>query len=78
MIKTIGLMRLAFLVLFGLGVVAVWTYQLGWVEPRRRCEASGRWWSGADRQCAVPVSVSVFTGRPTPVEIEAARAAKLP
>lgn len=78
MTKTIGRLRWAFLALFAVLTVGVWTYQIGWVQPRKRCEATGRWWSAQDRECAVPVSVSVFTGRPTPVEIEAARSRRLP
>jgi hypothetical protein len=78
MIKTIGTLRWVFLGLFVLLNAGVWTWQIGWVQPRKQCEASGRWWSGVDRVCATPVSVSVFTGKPTPLEQEAAKARALP
>ena len=57
-------LRYVFLGVFALACVAVWTYQIGWVAPRQHCEANHRWWSPRDRECAVPVSVSTFTGRP--------------
>ena len=78
MIRNLGAIRLAFLALFAVLTAASWAYTYFVVEPRKRCEASGRWWSNEDRLCATPVSVSAFTGRPTPVEIEAAKAARLP
>ena len=62
--RTLSWLRYGALAVFALATVAVWVYQLGWVEPRKRCEAQGRWWSGEYRECAIPVSVSTFTGRP--------------
>ena len=71
MIKNLGTIRLVFLGLFMVLTVASWTYSLLVVQPRQRCEASGRWWSDRDRVCGIPVSVSRFTGRPTPAEAAA-------
>ena len=64
--KTLGRLRLFFLGVFALATAAIWTYQLGWVAPRQRCEAAHRWWAAKYRECAVPVSTSVFTHRPIP------------
>lgn len=72
MIKNLGWIRLVFLALFAVLTAASWTYTYLVVEPRKRCEAAGRWWSNEDRVCAIPVSVSRFTGRPTPAEAAAA------
>ena len=66
--KTFDRLRWGFLGLFAMAVVAIWTYQIGWVSPRERCEAAHRWWAEQFRECAVPVSTSVFTHRPIPGE----------
>ena len=68
MIKNLGTIRLAFLAAFAVLTIASWTYSYTVVRPRQRCEAAGRWWSEQDRVCGIPVSVSRFTGRPTPAE----------
>lgn len=78
MIKTLGWMRIAFLGLFVVLTAGFWVHYSLYVEPRQRCEAAGRWWSDDARQCGIPVSVSRFTGRPTPAEVEAARLRNLP
>ena len=71
MIKNLGTIRLVFLALFVVLTIASWTYSWLYVQPRQRCEAAGRWWSQQDRECGIPVSVSRFTGRPTPAEAAA-------
>ena len=76
--KTISWLRYLFLGVFAVLTIAVWTYQIVWVQPRTRCEQAGRWWDGQTRSCAIPVSVSIFTGRATPLEIEAAKARAKP
>ena len=78
MIKTLGWLRVAFLSAFAVATAATWIYQIYWVAPRKQCEAAGRWWDGPTRECGIPVSVSRFTGRPTPPEIEAAKARAAP
>ena len=75
MIKNLGVIRLVFLALFVVLSIASWTWSIVVVQPRQRCEAAGRWWSAEDRVCGIPVSVSRFTGRPTPAEISAGRSA---
>ena len=75
MIKNLGTIRLVFLGLFAVLTIASWTYSYMVVMPRQRCQAAGRWWSEQDRECGIPVSVSRFTGRPTPAEAAASRAA---
>ena len=66
--STLNRLRLGFLSVFALAILGIWGYQIGWVQPRDRCEAAHRWWSDEDRKCAIPVSISVFTGRPSPGE----------
>ena len=78
MIKNLGTIRLVFLGLFVVLTIASWTYSLVYVQPRQRCEAAGRWWSAQDRECGIPVSVSRFTGRPTPGEARGATASAAP
>lgn len=73
MIKNLGWIRLVFLGLFAVLTIASWTYSYTVVRPRQRCEAAGRWWSEQDHECGIPVSVSRFTGRPTPAEAAAGR-----
>ena len=64
--KTFDRLRWGFIGAFALAVAAIWTYQLGWVDPARRCEAQHRWWAEQFRECATPVSTSMFTHRPIP------------
>ena len=76
--KTIGWLRLAFLGAFLAATAATWIYQIYWVAPRQQCESTGRWWNNQHRECGIPVSVSRFTGRPTPAEAAAAAAKASP
>ncbi len=78
MIKNLGSIRLVFLALFAILTIASWTYSYVVVKPRQQCVAAGRWWDDRSRQCGIPVSVSRFTGRPTPAEAAAARNAARP
>ena len=64
--KTIDRLRWGFFGVFALAVAAIWIFQLGWVAPRQHCESEHRWWAEKYRECAIPVSTSVFTHRPIP------------
>lgn len=57
-------LKLFFLGLFAISCVAVWTYELLWVAPRKACEAHGNWWDPASRECATPIYLPNLTGRP--------------
>ena len=73
MVKTLGWLRIAFLSLFVVLTTASWVYEIYWAAPRKRCVAAGRWWNDQYRECGIPVSVSRFTGRPSPGETPHAR-----
>ena len=49
---------------FAVMCAAVWAYQILYIEPQERCEASGRWWASEYRVCGTPVRLSRFTHRP--------------
>ena len=61
---TIDRLKVIFLVIFAVACVITWTYHFLYVWPRHQCEDKGDWWDAQDRVCAVPMSVSQFTGRP--------------
>jgi hypothetical protein len=59
-INRIGLgFLIAFFVISG-GLLA---YDVFFVWPIKACEEHGHWWDEQDRICAVPVPLSVITGR---------------
>lgn len=53
----------AFLILFAVLVVGIVVLQQFWVDPGRRCEASGRWYDISTRVCAQPIYIPDITGR---------------
>ncbi|MBX3480616.1 MAG: hypothetical protein KF842_09455 [Caulobacter sp.] len=62
--KTIDRLKLVFLGLFAVGVVAIWAYQILWVWPAKRCDRQQAWWDPATRTCATPLYIPDLTGRP--------------
>ena len=62
--RLIDQLKLFFLGLFAISCVAVWTYELLWVAPRKACEAHGNWWDPFSRVCATPIYLPNLTGRP--------------
>ena len=60
---TIERLKLIFLGVFVLLVIAGGIWQVGWVWPKQRCEKAHRWWDNGQRVCATPVLISDFTGR---------------
>ena len=79
MTRLINRLMVGFLALFVLGAVGAAAYQIIWIIPGKRCEAAGRWWDPASRQCATPIYIPHITGRPVnTTEAAAAAAAALP
>jgi hypothetical protein len=62
--RTIDRLKLIFLGIFAIGVVAIWAYQILVVVPARRCEGNGQWWDRDRRICAQPLYIPDITGRP--------------
>ena len=60
---TIERLKLIFLGIFALLVIAGGIWQVGWVWPRQKCEKAHMWWDGSQRVCATPVLISDITGR---------------
>jgi hypothetical protein len=56
-------LKLIFIAVFVLAAVGVGVWQVGWVMPRKECEAARKWWDPDQRVCATPVLVSDITGR---------------
>lgn len=61
---TINRLKLLFLVLFAIGAVGIWAYQIFYVWPAHRCDEQGRWWDRKGRVCATPIYIPSITGRP--------------
>jgi len=56
-------LKLIFIGVFGVLVVAVAVWQIVWIFPEKRCEKVHKWWDNGERVCATPVLVSDITGR---------------
>lgn len=56
-------LKLIFIAVFVLAAVGVGVWQVGWVQPQKKCEAARKWWDPDQRVCATPVLVSDITGR---------------
>jgi hypothetical protein len=61
--RFINRLKIAFIAIFAVSGVAIWSYHLVWVWPGQKCEAHGWWWDWRTRTCAMPVPLSVFTGK---------------
>jgi hypothetical protein len=55
--------QIGVLAAFVLIFVGLLIYQSLYIWPVQRCEAHGDWWDEKDHVCAVPVPISMFTGR---------------
>jgi hypothetical protein len=64
MSKIIDRLKIIFLGLFALGVVGIWSYQIFWVWPAKRCDRQEGWWDASTRTCATPLYLPDLTGRP--------------
>jgi hypothetical protein len=61
---TINRLKVFFLVVFAVAVVAIWAYQILWVWPAKACDKKGAWWDPQTRVCAAPIFIPDITGRP--------------
>ena len=61
---TIDRLKILFLILFAVGCVGIWSYQIFYVWPAQKCDRHGGWWDGKARICAAPIYVPDLTGRP--------------
>jgi hypothetical protein len=75
MSRIIDRLKLVFLGVFVLSLVAIFAYQAYVVWPAERCEAQGDWWDPDGRVCARPVLISDITGRTIPERKAAEQAA---
>jgi len=55
--------QLGFVAAFVVIFAGLLIYQAYYIWPAQRCEAHGDWWDEKDKVCAVPVPISMFTGR---------------
>lgn len=60
---TIERLKLIFLGVFGLAVVGVVVWTVGWAIPGKKCAEAKKWWDPGERVCAQPVLISDITGR---------------
>ena len=60
---TINRLTLVFLGVFGVAVIGVIVWTVGWAIPAKRCETAHKWWDHAQRVCATPILISDVTGR---------------
>jgi len=67
---TIDRLKIIFLGIFAVAVVAIWGYQIFYVWPAKACERDQRWWDGSTRTCATPIFIPDITGRPAGVSRE--------
>ncbi|MDO9222756.1 MAG: hypothetical protein Q7U20_03490 [Caulobacter sp.] len=61
---TINRLKIVFLILFAIGTVGIWSYQIFYVWPAHRCDERGGWWDRKARVCAAPIYIPDITGRP--------------
>lgn len=56
-------LKLIFLGIFAVALVAVAVWQVGWIWPQQKCDKAHKWWDGSQRVCAQPILISDVTGR---------------
>lgn len=61
---TINRLKILFLILFAIGAVAIWGYQIFYVWPAQKCDDREGWWDRKSRICASPIYIPSITGRP--------------
>lgn len=61
---TINRLKILFLILFAIGAVAIWGYQIFYVWPAQKCDDHKGWWDPKTRICAAPLYIPSMTGRP--------------
>lgn len=68
---SINRLKIIFMGIFAVAVVAIWTYELLWVWPAKDCAKAGGEWDGGERICATPIYIPDRTGRPAGMSREA-------
>jgi hypothetical protein len=68
---SINRLKIIFMGIFAVAVVAIWTYELLWVWPAKDCAKAGGEWDGGQRICATPIFIPSLTGRPPGMSREA-------
>jgi len=63
---TMKRLSILFLSTFAVLMGGMFVYDAVVVAPGDRCEAGGKWWDPAGRECAQPISIAEITGRPLP------------
>lgn len=61
---TINRLKIVFLIIFAVGCVGLWGYQIFWVWPAQHCDDNKGWWDPKTRICATPIYIPDITGRP--------------
>ncbi len=64
---TINRLKILFLILFAVGAVGIWSYQIFYVWPAQKCDERQGWWDRRNRVCAAPIFIPSLTGRPAGV-----------
>jgi hypothetical protein len=68
---SINRLKVIFIGIFFVSVVAIWGYELIWVWPGKDCAKAGGWWDNGKRICALPLYIPNLTGRPVSMSREA-------
>ena len=68
---SINRLKIIFMAIFAVAVVAIWGYQLFWVWPANDCAKAGGWWDSHGRVCGMPIYIPSRTGRPAGMSREA-------
>lgn len=61
---TINRLKILFLVLFGVGAVAIGAYQVFYVLPAQKCDDRKGWFDLKSRECGMVLYIPSITGRP--------------
>jgi hypothetical protein len=64
MLRIFSRVQLVYVGLAFAACIGLFVYQATSVWPVERCESHGGWWSAKYRECATPMPISRFTGRP--------------
>ena len=68
---SINRLKIIFMAIFAVAVVAIWGYQLFWAWPASDCAKAGGWWDNSKRICGMPIFIPSLTGRPAGMSREA-------
>lgn len=57
-------LKYIFLGVFLVASTSVAAYDFLYTKPKKKCDASAKWWSDKDWKCYTPVNITNFTQRP--------------